>query len=124
MFSTDINFSPLFTVSKIDLDNHLSDCLEIRGIFEKEKDSFEWVPPAKLLLNLIFEARKAKKKNIYKFALKPPKLPEGPLWASSSRRVLSHHCRLRGGCFALLKCFYHHRATHQEAQTAAEELGQ
>ena len=28
---------------------------------------------------------------IYLFALKPPKLPEGPLWASSSRRVLSHH---------------------------------
>ena len=34
---------------------------EIRGISEKKKDSFEWVPPAKLLKNLIFESPKAQK---------------------------------------------------------------
>ena len=57
---------------------------EIRSISEKEKDSFEWMPGAKLLKNLIFEPPKPQKTKIYLFALKPLKLPEGPLWASSS----------------------------------------
>ena len=34
---------------------------QFRGIFEKEKDSFESVPPAKLLQNFVFEASNAEK---------------------------------------------------------------
>ena len=91
LFSTDINFSHFLPFQTLIWTIIFGTDFEIRGISEKEKESFERVPPAKLLLNLIFEAPKAQKKKIYKFWLKPPKLPEGPLWASSSRRVVSHH---------------------------------
>ena len=48
-----------------------------RGISD-EKDSFEWVPPAKLQ-NVIFEAPNAQKTKNCRLALKPAKLPEVPL---------------------------------------------
>ena len=64
---------------------------QIEGIFEKEKDSFERCLPQNCSNTAISKLQTPKETKIYKFALKPPKLPEGPLWASSSRRVLSHH---------------------------------
>ena len=79
---------------------------EIRGISENEKDSFERVPPAKLL-QLDFRNSKGRKKTkIYWFALKPPKLPEGP----SGRH-------LRGECFRTIQATLAMRPVEPSAQS-------
>ena len=47
---------------------------------------------SQIFLKRIFRRRKCQKKSQkHRFALKVAELPEGPPWAISSRRVLSHH---------------------------------
>ena len=65
--------------------------LENRGISEKEKDSFDGCLPQNCSKTSCSKFQTPKTPKNYRFALKPPKLPEGTLRASSSRRVLSHH---------------------------------
>ena len=73
-----------------------------RGISEKEKNSFEWVSPAKLLPNFIFEAPNAQKKEKLQICAETSETARRALWASSSRRVLSHHS-LTSGCGAAVR---------------------
>ena len=92
VFSTDINFFTTFYHFKNWFgQSSFGPILKLEAFLRRKKIVLNGCLPRNCSKTGFSNLQRPKKTKIYWFALKPPKLPEGPLWASSSRRVLSHH---------------------------------
>ena len=84
-------FSPQKNFRRPNRANEISASEESESTFEKEKVNKSTSVLHRLWSNEKTTLQKPNFSKTPRFALKPWKLPEGPLWANLWRRVLSHH---------------------------------